>query len=290
MPESIKVGVIGGDRRASVVAKRLARRFECAAWGFDTIPDDCVKCADLASAVRGADAIVLPLPSSRGGMLNSVPAVPLNDICAYLKPSALVFGGMIPADFTEAVRERGASVFDYYESEGVQIKNSVPTAEGAVAAIISEMPVTIAGMRIVVTGYGRCARALVRRLILLGAEVYVTARSERDRAWAEADGAAAVPLGEYLRLPIECDAIVNTVPVRLFDGGVVGRLDEKTVIFDISGGCVGVDTDAADGCGIKVVPLPALPGKTSPETAGAIIAVEIENQLTEHLTRGGVLL
>lgn len=287
MPESIKIGVIGGDRRAGVVAKRLARRFECAAWGFDTIPDNCVKCADFASAVRGADALVLPLPASRGGMLNSISEVTLNDICMYLKPGALVFGGMIPADFAEAVQERGASVFDYYESESVQIKNAVPTAEGTVAAIISELPVTIAGMRIAVTGYGRCARALVRRLILLGAEVYVAARSERDRAWAEADGAAAVPLREYLSSPLDCDAVVNTVPVCLFDRDVVGRIDGKTVIFDISGGCVGADTDAADECGVRVVKLPALPGKTSPETAGAIIAVEIENRLDEHLTRRG---
>lgn len=288
MSENIKIGLIGGDLRAAVIAERLIDRYECAAWGLEQLPPECVRCADYRSAVRGADGVILPLPVTRGGgLLNCVGEVPIDDVCRLLKPGAILMGGMIPPRMSEAALERGAAVFDYYASEGVQIKNAVPTAEGTIAALISEMPVTIAGMRITVTGYGRCARALAERLRLLGAEVYVAARSERDLAWAWADGCAAVRLGEYLASPVDCEAIVNTVPVRLFDEKVLGRLDGHPVIFDISGGCVGVDPLAAERYAVRVVSLPSLPGKTAPETAGGIIADAVIARFDEHFGKGG---
>ena len=282
MPDNIKIGVIGGDRRQTVVAERLGKRYECAAWGLERVPDCAVRCADWKDAARGAGAVILPLPVTRDGENLNSTEIPLGEICSLLHEGVLLCSGMIPRSVHELAEERGAEVFDYYESESVQIRNAVPTAEGTIAALIGEMPVTIDGMTVVVTGYGRCARTLAKKLILLGAVVYAAARSEKDLSWAEVDGCVPIALKDYCEFPLACDAVVNTVPVKLFDGQVLEGIDPRTTLFDLTNGCAGIDTDAAERLGIKVVPLPSLPGKTSPETAGNIIADAVTKRICEH--------
>ena len=64
-----KIGILGGDARQLTVIRGLSRKYECAVWGFDRIygtPEeqflsDAVRCADWESAVRGSDAVILPL-------------------------------------------------------------------------------------------------------------------------------------------------------------------------------------------------------------------------------------
>ena len=287
MAENRKICVLGGDGRQSAVAARLGRIYECAAWGIGNVPPCAVRCAGWRDAVRGADAVILPLPVTRGDGKLIGCDVGLGEICAEMSRGSVLCGGMIPKFTEELAKERGFGVFDYYGSEAVQIRNAVPTAEGVIAALINELPVTVAGMTAAVTGYGRCARTLAQKLLLLGADVYAAARSERDLAWAAADGCAAVDLADFLTYPPRCDAIVNTVPVRLFCEDVLSSLDGGTVIFDISSGCVGVDREAVKSLGIKLVPLPSLPGKTAPETAGAIIAEEIAKKLDKFFKEDG---
>ena len=283
MSENIKIGVIGGDERQITVAKRLSRKYECAVWGLDEVPERAVRCGTWQSAVKGADSLILPLPVSRDGeKLNASEDVLIEDIIELVSPGTLVFGGMMPSDLKSLIRERGAEYYDYYDSEVVQIKNAVPTAEGTIAAMINEMPTTLYGMSVTVTGYGRCARALSSRLVALGATVYVAARKESALAWAAIEGCIPVPMGEYLFMPHDSDAIVNTVPVKLFDDNVLSGMDPKTVYFELAGGDGGIDAAAAEKYGIKVVTLHSLPGKTSPETAGDIIASELFGRLDEH--------
>lgn len=288
MPENIKVGLVGGDRRQTVVAERVGKKYECAAWGIDDVPECAVRCADWRSAVKGAEAVILPLPASRDGVyLNTDDGIKLDDICSAIGPGTLLCGGMIPSVVKAHAEERGAEVFDYYDSESVQIRNAVPTAEGTIAALIGEMPMTVSGMTVLITGYGRCARTLAQRLILLGASVYVAARSERDLAWASVDGCSVVTLEEFCDLPPECDAVVNTIPVRVIDERILSMLNPRTVIFDLSNGAAGVDGKAAEKYGMKVVILPSLPGKTSPRTSGDIIADAISRKLEERFESGG---
>jgi len=288
MTETKKIGVLGGDLRQKYAVLRLCERYECAVWGF--VCDDCraVKCTDWQSAVRGADGVVLPLPVTRDGIrLNGLGDTPtLSEICLSLKPGAILCGGMLPQSMREAANERRAVTYDYYDAEEVQIKNALPTAEGAIAALMSEMPMTVAGMRIAVTGYGRVARTLALRLLSLGAAVSVTARGEKDLAWATVDGCATVRLEDFVRCPVACDALVNTVPVRLFGEETLASLDGNTVLFELAPG--GMDATAAEKTGHKLVSLPSLPGKTSPETAGYILGDAILKKLDAFFGEAGV--
>ena len=288
MREKLKTGVLGGDGRQKAVAARLAEIYECAVFGSDEVPLKAVRCSDWHSAVRQSDALVLPIPVTRDGLtLNTADEIALDDIAAQVQPGAVVFGGVFPPLFTKMIQERGGVTVDVLESDAVRIKNAVPTAEGTIAALISEMPTTVYGMSVTVTGYGAVARALCSRLVSLGAVVYVVARRVSALAQASTEGCVPVPLAEYLACPHDSDVIVNTVPALLFDEKVVGMLDPSTVYFELAGGVGGIDGKAAEQNGVRIVRLPSLPAKTAPETAGAIVAEEIIAQLSSRFGDNG---
>lgn len=293
MPDKRKIGILGGDARQLVMAQGMSADFECAVWGFDKIygtPEekyltDAVRCADWESAVRCSDAVILPLPCTRDGVTLSVPlsngtaAVKLTDIVERMERKTILTGGMLPPIIKRYAAEHGITAADYYDSEELQIRNAVPTAEGAIAACMEALPITVSGMRAAVFGYGRVGRTLAQRLSALGADVYVAARSVTDRSWAECDGCRPIPLEEYRKTPMDADAVFNTVPHRIFDEEVLLKMPAGSVIFELSSGCAGVDMQAAETYGIRVIPLPSLPGKTSPVTAGEIICSAVRGIL-----------
>lgn len=306
MPENRKIGLIGGDKRQLVVAECLSADFECAVWGFAAVYGtsdekylkNSIRCTDWESAVKCSDAVVLPLPVTRDNgsadtlTLNAPLAYPgesgavhLTEVCEKLHRGSVMLGGMIPSSLKRYASEHGIEVYDYYDSEELQIKNSVPTAEGAVAACIEALPITIAGMRTAVFGYGRVGRTLAQRLRALGADVFAVARSERDLAWAKCDGCIPIHLDEYRSLPVRCDTVFNSIPTRVLDRQLLAMLPKETVIFELSSGSAGTDLEGAKEFGIRVLPLPSLPGKTSPVTAGEIICGIIRDALKSTLDR-----
>lgn len=299
MPENIKIGILGGDRRQLITAECLSSSYECAVWGFSAIygSDDerylknTVRCADPESAVKCSDAVILPLPASPDGVrLNcplasrsgDLPDVRLLEICEKMPHGSLLLGGMLPPVVKKFAAEHGVSTLDYYDSDELQIKNSVPTAEGAIAACIDALPFTIAGMRAAVFGYGRVGRTLAGRLKSLGADVFAVARSRRDLANATCDGCIPVPLEEYCSFPLHCDAVFNTIPHRIFDADLLSKIPRGTVLFELATASVGVDLNAAEENDIRVIPLPSLPGKTAPQTAGEIICSVVRGLLDEY--------
>ncbi len=303
MPVNVKIGILGGDRRQLACAACLSGNYECALWGFASVystPDEkyiaeSVRCADWESAVKCADAIILPLPVSRDGVRLSCPLanpngeepiVRLMEICERMSRGSVLLGGIIPQVVRRYASEHGIETYDYYDSEELQIKNSVPTAEGAIAACIGNLPVTVSGMKAAVFGYGRTGRTLAVRLRALGAEVYTVARSVKDLSWAECDGCVPVPLDEYRLLPVKCDAVFNTVPSLIFDRELLDKTDAGTTIFELSSGCAGVDSGYAAERGIRVIPLPSLPGKTSPLTAGEIICSVVRSYIDGKFAGG----
>lgn len=93
---------------------------------------------------------------------------------------------MIPAELSGELEKSGAAVYDLCESDGFNIMNAVPTAEGAAAVAMDNMKITLAGCSAAVIGFGRVGKALCRLLSAMGAHVTAVSRSERDLAGSEA--------------------------------------------------------------------------------------------------------
>ena len=141
--ETKKIALLGGDGRFLRLAELLAADgAEVCAYALgDVLPDCAVRCASIADAVAGADAVVLPVPYSRDGKHINAPLhpmpVPLGELLAYAAEGIPIFGGMLPSSGLP-----GCICTDYF-TERMQIRNAVPSAEGALMIALEQMPGTL---------------------------------------------------------------------------------------------------------------------------------------------------
>lgn len=286
MYNNIKIGLLGGDLRQVALARRLAALgFETAVWGLGVCSSEfgsAVRCVDFSDAVRNSAAVILPLPASADGVRLNCPLagdkseLRLTKIMELAGSKTIVLAGKADKMLKDLASEHGVKLVDYFDSEELQIKNAVPTAEGAVEIAMRELPITVMGSRCAVLGYGRVAKAVAGTLTALGADVTVAARKKSDLAWAEIDRCHPVNIQKFLHgarhLDDEkFDVIFNTVPAVVLDEDSLKNISLDTLIIDLAASPGGVDVRAAKETGHKVIWALSLPGKTSPFTAGNII-------------------
>lgn len=293
MRDAIGIALIGGDMRQVSAAEELSRRgFSTKLWGIDKVfcrSSDVDLYETASDAVEGCSVVVLPLPVSDDGnhvytpLLGEKMRMKLSSVLNLLLPNTVVFGGRVSPMIGEMITSRGFSYFDYFLREELQIKNAVPTAEGAIALAMNELPITLFGAKAAVVGYGRIGKMLGAKLHALGADVTVFARKPADIAMAGCCGASAMSIEEGLRsLSRGYDVIFNTVPVQLIDKSVVERIPKQTLMIDLASAPGGIDMAAAKQRDLKVIWALSLPGKNSPYTAGKIIAETVEQILREE--------
>ncbi len=259
---------VGGDTRRIFTAEYLRKN------GAEVFFADSF--ARLGELIKQADFVVLPLPVSRDGVhIHSDPKnglITLEEFVFLLKGGVTVFGGMMSRDFSEAVAAKGAVPCDYYEDEALAVLNSVSTAEGVIYEIIDNSKRNIHGASAAVFGYGRSASAVAKRLAALGAQVTALARSSAALARAEADGCRPVHISQARSVADELDFVVNTVPSPVIGADFISMLKKDCFIVEIASAPYGVDFDAAEKYGIRVIKAPSLPGRISPESAGEAVA------------------
>ena len=230
----------------------------------------------LRSLIDTADFIVLPLPASRDRVhINSDPKtglITVEEFVFSLKKGMVVMAGMPDKSFSQMIISKGVTLYDYYKNDTLTLLNSISTAEGVIYELIGNSDIDIHNSKILVTGYGNAACAISRRLVALGAQVYVAARSERAITAAYSDGCKAVQLYEIKNVADEFDFIVNTVPALVIDESVISKLKKDCLLLEIASFPFGIDFEAAEKHGIRGVRAPSLPGRISPKSAGYAIA------------------
>ncbi len=270
-----KIALLGGDRRQEFLAFALrGRGFETVGFGntvFSGAPD-------LDKAMEGAGVVLLPVPATRDGVFlargnEPKAAIPFSAILARLRPGTLLLGGQLPPDWVEQAQKRGAICADYYLDETVQIRNALPTAEGALRLAMQELPTTLFGSQTVVAGYGRIGSLLSEKLVALGAKVGVLARSSAALAKAELHGAQGRSFLQGVP-PFfkDCRVLFNTVPERVFDVPLLSALPRNCILIELASAPGGFDPELANSMGLKVIPAQGLPGRFYPEAAGNILA------------------
>ena len=295
MVETVKIGILGGDMRQTALARRLSEMgFETATWGLPAESDlgGAVRCGDWHGAASGSRAVILPLPASVDGVRVNAPFADgydlrMSHLMNELPADTLLVGGKFDFGIKEAAKENNIPLLDYFECEELQIKNAVPTAEGAVEIAMRELPITLFGAKTLVCGYGRIGKVLGRLLRGIGAEVSVSARRPEDLATATVNGLSPVRFGSdaFRRAAADADVIFNTVPAKIIDKTLLDGLEHCRLIIDLASGKGGVDFTVASARGIKAIHALSLPGKVAPFTAGQIIC----DCVLELLVREGVI-
>lgn len=290
------ITVLGGDARQVALAEYFgAAGFSVRAWGLPqaALSLSVTPTEHWQEAVKEADVVVLPLPASPDSKYLNVPqagAEPqkpprISEIAHALPTHTLLAGGRFSPALKEMMREIGVHFFDYFESELLQQRNAIPTAEGAIEVLMREIPRTVKDLPVAVSGFGRVSRALVELLLAMGAKVTVAARKDAALDEARAMGCRTVKIDgrdALFALSHGYAAIFNTVPYWLFDERILKQLSRETLLIDLASSPGGVDANAAAALGIRVIWALSLPGKYAPKTAGEIIAETILSYMREE--------
>lgn len=281
--KNLKAAFLGGDMRVAIAATKLADRLNIYAWKVPGIEGDSsvVCCKSLREAVCGASVIILPLPASLDGMLLNCKAegedekILIKDIVDLADGKCILIGGKLPQWVAEYAIEKDIKTFDYFESEGFQIKNAYTTAEAALNIAMNSLLKNIRGAKFAVTGYGRISKQLVKLLRGLDAQVTVAARKDSDLAWAGLCGCRTINISNpqsVMALMSGYDVIFNTVPYMLFDESFLAGIDRRTILIELASTPGGIDVSAAKKKRSAVLWAASLPGKYAPESAGELIA------------------
>lgn len=267
----MEFAIFGGDARLKCLPELLRER----GHGVRTYALGLEEDMAPEAAARGIDCLILPLPCESGGHLNA-PACPqpptVDELLDVLDPGTLVCAGKASTAMTERCRRLGLRLVDYFKREDFTLRNAELTAEGALTLLL-DAPIALNGSRALILGFGRIGRLLAGKLLALGADVTVGARSPEQRTLAEIMGCRAVGLedigGDY-------DFAVNTVPETLFALEAIESLDGARLI-ELASPPYGFDRASASVLGREIVLGSGLPGKTAPEAAGRAILDTVFN-------------
>ncbi|MBQ6419797.1 MAG: hypothetical protein IJK02_01860 [Clostridia bacterium] len=272
--------VIGGDKRLLFAARRLhtaSRRVKLC--GFELLENEGVTNVPLSEAL-GSDALVFGLPFTKNGIsLNAPyakPSVSVREMLSMLPVGKRVFLGGADDRVTAQLSAVGARVYDYFRDPVLLERNARLTAEALLGFLITELPVGLSGLPVGVVGAGRIALSLTGLLVACGADVTVFARDRLQLARATLLGADAAGLSD---LGAECRplaALVNTVPAPVAGADVLCALPKNCLLLEAASAPFGIDETAAEQAGMRLIRASFLPGRFSPESAGAYIADAIE--------------
>lgn len=183
-----------------------------------------------------------------------------------VKEGSIIFGGRAEENAREMMRNRKISYVNLLEREEFLVQNTIPTALGCIALMLETFDVCINELKILVLGYGRVAKTLVKYLSGLDCKATVFTPNKEERALARLFAS-----GVCDRIEDSWDLIINTIPAPII------KEDMKITcpIIDLaSGGYVKGD---------KVIKAPSLPAKIAPRSAGRYM----EECILEYLGKEG---
>ncbi len=171
-------------------------------------------------------------------------------------------------------------VYDYTKDESFALENAYLTAEGALANAIDNSENSLINSSVLITGYGRIAKALQRYIAPFTNDITICARKENDRLAAEINGAKSCSF-EDLKINNKYDFAFNTVPHPVFNEAELAAFNSNCIIIDLASFPGGVDVHFAKHFGLKLIIARGIPAKCSPESAGKVVARTVDKMIRE---------
>ena len=251
--------LLAGDARQRALLHLLLDRGESAAH-----LSACRSADALYSEVAAANTVVLPVPVSRDGVhlcSSGEECLLLCDVLGALQPGQRVFGGAFSARQKAQIEASGAAAIDFLKDDAFVLKNAALTAQGALRLLLEHLSVSLQGLPVLVTGFGKVGKATGTLLKNAGCRVTVGARSEVQRTEALLSGMNAVPLSKLQGTLKETAAVVNTVPAPLFDAKTLQRCQKGTLYLELASAPFGAKETDVREVGLHYVPGGGLPGR-----------------------------
>ena len=231
------------------------------------------RAGSLKEAVALAENLLFPIPFCKAGKLNLSRGeeVEVKDLCEYLQPGQRLFAGAVDQSLLESIRKKGVECLDYMQEERIALYNTIATAEGTIGEILQTFPYNLHGTRVLLLGYGRCAKVLAEKLKALGVRVSVYARREEALMEAYVHGASTIKTKEPAEQLRDFPIVINTIPDRIFTEKDLEKMDKRTRVYEIASYPYCMDPKAAEKKGIAFRICAGLPGKYSPASSAMIL-------------------
>lgn len=228
------------------------------------------------------NTVILPLPVSRDGKnvnvsdRNTQP-LELDFLAGQMKKGDTLIGGMIKSEIREKFEKDGTTVLDFYDDDYVTA-NAVLTAYGLMK-VAKEEKIDFYNSKIIITGFGKTAKAIAAVLTDEKCRFEITARNDEAINLAKSMNYEAVKLKSITDKLPDFDIIVNTVPAVIIDEKMLYLMKNGAVVIDIASYPYGVDIELAKRYDIKVIRALSLPGRCFPEKAGELTGRKVESLL-----------
>lgn len=280
--------VVGGDLRCHYLVLYLKEQgYPVFTWKVPELADTGEKLQDIIGNLKTDDTLketglLLPVPVTKDGIhINGCSGLTAEALAFMVGDFGLVCGGVISQELTKACAESGIPCHDYMKDDCVALKNAVATAEGAITESFMMSDINIENSKCLVTGYGRCGRVLAQKLLRMGAEVTVTARSVEACIKAAMGDCHTILLNQLASCekPDTFDFCYNTIPAPVLDRAVLSKLRPDVVILDIASKPGGTDFAYLDEQGICYKHSLGIPGRYSPKTSGEILGEAVLSYL-----------
>ena len=275
--------IVGGDLRSVFLAKMLIEDNYCVkVYGLHS---DIPECESIEEAISHADFVIGAIPFFEDSFYKSTNTT-IESLFSILNSNQIFISGKLDDNIQILAKEHNIRIIDLVNLEEFAVQNAVPTAEGAIQIAMQELPITIHGAKVLVSGFGRIGKTLTKMLHGIGAEVYTISRTRSQVALAQNFGYNAICFKDISPLVAEMDIIFNTVPHMIFDKSLIDKMNKQCLIVDLSSKPFGVDFNYCEEVKIKAIIAPGLPGIVAPKTAALYIK---KNMINELLDMGEIL-
>lgn len=266
------IALIGGDARTAYMFPYLLEKgYRVICYGLSLAcsgESQMIEAQSLHEAIESSKYIVGGIPFLKGNSVSccqDLPDLQVEELYCSLQNGQILFGGILPEEFIDVCKEKGVMCYDFMKNEPYVIRNAIATAEGSILEALQNQKTNMHGSRSLVLGYGRCGRVLAQKLKGLDAKVCVCSQCEEELAYADSFGMKTVHLKDLKRCIADYEYIYNTIPARILSRDILVKIRKDALVIDIASLPGGVDDEAAERVGVKVLHCYGLPGKYAPK-------------------------
>lgn len=193
------------------------------------------------------------------------------ELALQLEDNSYLFCNTLSVEVAKIIEDKKITHINMLNDETFLFKNAYVTAEGALSYIIMNTPTTLHSMPVLVLGYGRVGKSVVKMLRDNYASVSVATDDPDEAAQASICAVKVYSIEEITKKISGYAAIVNTIPKLLLKGERIELVNKDCFILDLASSPGGVDFDYAKRMGINCMHALGVPGKVAPKTAGSYI-------------------
>lgn len=272
--------VIGGDIRQIYLISLLAEKYTVFMYPpFKNLSGENIyACNSMRAAIQDADYIICPIPFTKDNISISCITdgeLEIDDFLETINSSKVIIGGNVPSKVTTFCKNNNIKYYDLMSFYDVTVKNSIATAEGAIAEAIKNSPLNLHNHSSLVLGFGNCAKTLASKLKGLDSNVTIAARNPEQLTLAECNGYNTLELNKLISYISEFDFIFNTIPFRVLTSDILTNAKKTVTIIDIASNPGGTDFGKCKNLSLNAQLCLGLPGKYSPKSSSDIIYEQI---------------